>query len=53
MAWGDDYELLFTLAEGAAPPCCAHRIGTVLPCGLAPLLLGGAAPEGPLGFEHC
>ncbi len=53
MAWGDDYELLFTLAAGAEPPCCAHRIGSVLPCGPAPLLLGGAAPDGPLGFEHC
>jgi thiamine-monophosphate kinase len=53
ISWGDDYELLFTLPQGAAPPCPAHRIGTVLPRGAAPLLLGDAPPEGPLGYEHC
>lgn len=53
MAWGDDYELLFTLPPESEPPCAAHRIGTVLPAGEAPLLLGGAAPCGQLGYEHC
>ncbi|MBX9662268.1 thiamine-phosphate kinase [Novosphingobium sp.] len=53
LGWGDDYELLFTLPAGMRPPCPAHRIGTVLPRADAPLLLGGAAPEGPLGYEHC
>lgn len=52
MAWGDDYELLFTLPPGREPPCPAQCIGTVLPRGDAPLLLGGAAPQGALGYEH-
>ena len=52
MAWGDDYELLFTLPPGGEPPCPAQRIGTVLPRADAPLLLGGAAPQGALGYEH-
>lgn len=53
LSWGDDYELLFTLPAGTLPPCPAHRIGTVVPRGAAPVLLGGAPPEGPLGYEHC
>ncbi|MEI6642291.1 MAG: thiamine-phosphate kinase [Novosphingobium sp.] len=52
LAWGDDYELLFTLPPDLAPPCPAFRIGAVLNRGNAPLLLGGTAPEGPLGYEH-
>ena len=52
ITWGDDYELLFTLPAGTAPPCPATRIGTVLIRGEHPLLLGNAAPEGPLGYEH-
>lgn len=52
MAWGDDYELLFTLPSEVAPPCSAHRIGSVLPAGPAPLLLGGAPLSGQLGYEH-
>jgi thiamine-monophosphate kinase len=52
MAWGDDYELLFTLPPDTAPPCPAHRIGSVLPAGPAPLLLGGAPLSGQLGYEH-
>lgn len=52
MAWGDDYELLFTLPPGREPSCPAQRIGTVLPRADAPLLLGGAAPQGALGYEH-
>lgn len=52
MRWGDDYELLFTLPSGIPAPCAAHCIGTVRPAGAAPLLLGGAAPCGQLGYEH-
>lgn len=52
MAWGDDYELLFTLPPGTAPPCPAHRIGAIQPASQSPLLVGGAPPEGPLGYEH-
>ncbi|WP_298173534.1 thiamine-phosphate kinase [Novosphingobium sp.] len=53
LSWGDDYELLFTLPAGTAPPCQAHRIGIVLPLGTAALLLGDTPPEGMLGYEHC
>jgi len=52
LGWGDDYELLFTLPDGQTPPCPATRIGTALNRGNEPLLLGNAAPEGPLGYEH-
>ncbi len=52
ISWGDDYQLLFTLAPETAPPCPAHCIGSVLPAGKAPLLLGGTAPSGQLGYEH-
>jgi thiamine-monophosphate kinase len=52
LAWGDDYELLFTLPTGLTPPCPATRIGTVLIRGAHPLLLGETAPEGQLGYEH-
>lgn len=52
MAWGDDYELLLTLPAGTIPPCPAHRIGAVLERGAEPLLLGGEAPSGQLGYEH-
>lgn len=52
ISWGDDYELLFTLPPETAAPCPAHRIGSVLPAGEAPLLLGSTAPSGQLGYEH-
>ena len=52
MRWGDDYQLLFTLAAGTAPPCPAQRIGDVLEQTPEPLLLDGAPPLGQLGFEH-
>jgi thiamine-monophosphate kinase len=52
MAWGDDYELLFTLPAGQAPPCLAHAIGQVEEyCGTS-ILLDGAAPKGRLGYWH-
>ena len=52
LRWGDDYQLLFTLPAAIEPPCPAHRIGTVLPRGDAPLLLDNAVPEGDLGYIH-
>lgn len=52
MRWGDDYQLLFTLPDGANPPCAATRIGSVLPLAAAPVLLDGVVPEGRLGYLH-
>jgi thiamine-monophosphate kinase len=54
LRWGDDYELLFTLPDGAVPPVAATRIGAVLPRGDLPLLIDGLAPDAarPLGWEH-
>lgn len=52
LRWGDDYQLLFTLPDGANPPCKATRIGTVVPAAAAPVLLDGAVPEGRLGYLH-
>lgn len=52
LSWGDDYELLFTLPAGQAPPVPAACIGKALPPGPAPLLLDGQAPVGVLGYEH-
>lgn len=54
LTWGDDYELLFTLPEGIAPPVPATRIGTVEPRGFAPLFVDGEPVtnrEG-LGYTH-
>lgn len=54
LTWGDDYELLFTLPPGAASPIPATRIGTVEPCGFAPLFLDGEPITNPqgLGYVH-
>ena len=52
LRWGDDYQLLFTLPAGTAPPCPAQRIGEVLEQAAQPLLLDGTPPLGQLGFEH-
>ena len=52
LSWGDDYELLFTLPAGTSPPCPATCIGAALAAGPVPLLLDGACPQGPLGYEH-
>lgn len=54
LRWGDDYQLLFTLPAGAAPPLAAHRIGEALPPGEAPLLLDGAplGEDDGLGYRH-
>jgi len=54
LRWGDDYELLFTLPPGTAPPVPATRIGTAEPKGFVPLFLDGeplANSEG-LGWQH-
>ncbi len=54
MRWGDDYELLFTMPGGEAPPVPATQIGTVTQRGRAPLMLDGepiAAADG-LGYQH-
>lgn len=54
MAWGDDYELLFTLPEGTACPVEATRIGSILGRGAHQLLLDGSPPPAgmPLGYSH-
>jgi thiamine-monophosphate kinase len=52
LRWGEDYQLLFTLPAGAAPPCPATCIGSVYQAGPHPLLLDGAPPTGRLGYEH-
>lgn len=54
MSWGDDYELLFTLPEGAACPVEAVRIGSVQPRGALALLLDGSPPLAgqSLGYRH-
>jgi len=54
LRWGDDYQLLFTMPQEAVPPVDCFRIGTVGPCGPAPLLLDGqpvASADG-LGYQH-
>jgi len=54
LRWGDDYQLLFALPEGALPPTAAHRIGRVLENAGDPLLLDGTAPHAGdrLGYTH-
>lgn len=52
VTWGDDYELLFAAPPGFAPPVPATRIGILRPAGAAPLLLDGAPPAFPLGYQH-
>jgi len=54
LRWGDDYELLFTLAAGVEPPVPATRIGSVEPRGFVPLFLDGEpiANRDGLGWEH-
>lgn len=51
---GDDYELLFTLPEGIAPPVSATRIGTTSSgTGLTLTANGAAAPlPAKLGYRH-
>ena len=52
--WGDDYELLFTAPPAARLPVAAHRIGTVIACADAPLMLGDEPLTDPasLGYQH-
>ncbi len=51
---GDDYELLFTLPKGTAPPVAATRIGTASPGhGLTLTANGAPAPlPAKLGYRH-
>lgn len=54
LSWGDDYELLFTLSAGVAPPVSATRIGRIEPRGFVPLFLDGLpiANSHGLGYQH-
>lgn len=53
-AWGDDYELLFTLPAGQPPAVAATCIGTILAAGPHALLLDGQPlPPGTVtGWKH-
>lgn len=54
LRWGDDYQLLFALPGGIAPPVEAHRIGEVRePSAAAVLLDGVVLADTGLGYEHC
>jgi thiamine-monophosphate kinase len=54
LRWGDDYQLLFTLPAGQAPPVRASRIGEVRPFAGSVLLVDGTAPsrDDSLGYQH-
>lgn len=52
LAWGEDYELLFTARPDAVLPIPAHAIGTVREPVENALLLDGAPPPKRLGYEH-
>ncbi len=54
LRWGDDYQLLFTLPPGYAPPVPATRIGEAIPAQETALLLDGSplSPDDSPGFEH-
>ncbi|MBB4615317.1 thiamine-phosphate kinase [Novosphingobium taihuense] len=52
MRWGDDYELLFTLPAGMAPPVAAHCIGSAIAATASPVIVDGAVPHGNLGYMH-
>ncbi|WP_257214962.1 thiamine-phosphate kinase [Sphingomonas sp. R-74633] len=52
VTWGDDYELLFAAPADFTPPVAAARIGHMTERGAVPLLLDGAAPDFPLGYQH-
>lgn len=54
LRWGDDYELLFTAPQGIRLPVTAHRVGTVVARGEAPLLLDGLplSDDAGLGYLH-
>lgn len=54
LRWGEDYQLLFTLPEGAEPPITAFRIGTAIASAEAPVVLDGLplTEAKGLGYEH-
>ena len=54
LRWGDDYQLLFTMAESLVPPVEATRIGSVIDRQKGPLMLDEQSifePQG-LGYRH-
>jgi thiamine-monophosphate kinase len=54
LRWGDDYQLLFALPDGALPPVAATRIGTTIARRESPILLDGAplSETSGLGYQH-
>lgn len=48
---GEDHALLACFAPGAPLPDGFRRVGRVLPRGAHPVTVGGAAPEGRLGWD--
>lgn len=54
LRWGDDYELLFTLPKGTAPPVAATRIGQVRRRSNHDLVLDDRplSPAESLGYQH-
>jgi thiamine-monophosphate kinase len=52
MTWGDDYQLLFTLAPDQSPPCLAYAIGRAEEFSGNSILIDGASPQGRLGYWH-
>lgn len=54
LTWGDDYELLFTLPAGTAPPVAAAQIGQIEVRGFVPLFVDGepVANAAGLGYRH-
>ena len=54
LSWGEDYQLLFTLPPGVAPPVPATQVGQVEPLGFVPLFVDGQpiANAAGLGWQH-
>ena len=52
LRWGDDYQLLFTLARGDKPPIGAHCIGRAVKRTGFPVMVDGMPPAGDLGYVH-
>lgn len=54
LRWGEDYQLLFTMPQGLAPPILAHCIGMASSAGTAPIFLDGQplSEADGLGYQH-
>jgi len=52
LRWGDDYQLLFTLARWDKPPIGAHCIGRAVERAGCPVMVDGTPPAGDLGYVH-